>query len=184
MDLGFCCCAKSYSNHAEMLPDVEHEKLFEMFPFLCVSLNFSISRDGSLNIPPRWHQMLQPSLFSIPFPKFEGNLRLSVENQEKRAELLNSLSLLMLRSEVKNRPSSNGLAWFLRDESGSSEGLVWLKARGVLVISIVDRKLGFGWRYWLIQLARNVSSLDIIYPCFWESIRRRREYYLSIKIKN
>ena len=51
---------------------------FEMFPFLCVSLNFSISRDGSLNIPPRWHQMLQPSLFSIPFPKFEGNLRLSI----------------------------------------------------------------------------------------------------------
>ena len=184
MDLGFCCCAKSYPNHAEMLPDVEHEKLFEMFPFLCVSLNFSISRDGSLNIPPRWHQMLQPSLFSIPFPKFEGNLRLSVENQEKRAELLNSLSLLRLRSEVKNRPSSNGLARFLRDESGSSEGLVWLKARGVLVISIVDRKLGFGWRYWLIQLARNVSSLDVIYPCFWESIKRRREYYLSIKIKN
>ena len=61
-----------------MLPVVEHEKLFEMFPFLCVSLNFSISRDGSLNIPPRWHQMLQPSLFSIPFPKFEGNLRLSI----------------------------------------------------------------------------------------------------------
>ena len=73
---------------------------------------------------PRWHQMLQPSLFSIPFPKFEGNLRLSIENQEKRAELLNSLSLLRLRSEVKNRPSSNGLARFLRDESGSSEGLV------------------------------------------------------------
>ena len=80
MDLGFCCCAKSYHVHGwdKMLPDVEHEKLFEMFPFLCVSLNFSISRDGSLNIPPRWHQMLQPSLFSIPFPKFEGNLRLSI----------------------------------------------------------------------------------------------------------
>ena len=93
---------------------------------------------------PRWHQMLQPSLFPIPFPKFEGNLRLSVENQEKRAELLNSLSLLRLRSEVKNRPSSNGLARFLRDESGSSEGLVWLKARGVLVISIVNRNLALG----------------------------------------
>ena len=147
MDLGFCCRAKSYPNHAGTR---------------CCS----------------------PACFQYRFPSSREILDWAFENQEKRAELLNSLSLLRLRSEVKNRPSLNGLARFLRDESGSSEGLVWLKARGVLVISIVDRKLGFGWRYWLIQLARNVSSLDVIYPCFWESIKRRREYYLSIKIKN
>ena len=34
------------------------------------------------------------------------------------------------------------------------------------MISIVDRKLGLGWRYWLIQLARNVSNLDVIVPVF------------------
>lgn len=138
----------------QMLNMKRFQIAFEMFPFLCVSLNFSISRDGSLNIPPRWHQMLQPSLFSIPFPKFEGNLRLSVENQEKRAELLNSLSLLRLRSEVKNRPSSNGLARFLRDESGSSEGLVWLKARGVFGDF-------HGWskiRLWVAILAHSVGK--------------------------
>ena len=76
------------------------------------------------------------------------------------------------------------LARFLRDELGSSEGLVWLKAWGVCVTFLSNEKKSMGGGLKSFYWQENISNWTLFIPVFRESDRRRREYYLSIKIKN
>ena len=63
-------------------------------------------------------------VFQYSFPSSREILDWAFENQEKRAELLNSLSIYRLQFGcLKTDLLWMVLARFLRDESGSSEGL-------------------------------------------------------------